>query len=142
MQVGFARHLGRYCEAGKDRLSGVLLEAIEGGREVKATEYLRALELREALYRAMESLLQHYDSIVTPAAPGEAPLGLETTGSPVFNAIWTFLGMPAVTLPLLVGSNGLPVGVQLVGRGGYDGRLLRTARWLVEQLRETAVEAD
>jgi aspartyl-tRNA(Asn)/glutamyl-tRNA(Gln) amidotransferase subunit A len=43
--------------------------------------------------------------------------------------------MPAVTIPLMTGANGLPLGVQLVGPRHGDGRLLRTARWLVERLR-------
>jgi Asp-tRNA(Asn)/Glu-tRNA(Gln) amidotransferase A subunit family amidase len=138
MRVGFARHLRRYYEHARDQLSPAILEAIEEGREAKATDYLRALELREALYRSMESILHHYDSIVTPAAPGEAPTGLESTGSPAFNLVWTFLGMPAVTLPLMTGPNGMPLGVQLVGRRGYDGRLLRTASWLVKYLASEA----
>jgi Asp-tRNA(Asn)/Glu-tRNA(Gln) amidotransferase A subunit family amidase len=52
----------------------------------------------------------------------------------VFNAVWTLLGMPALTLPLMQGDNGLPLGVQLVGRRNFDARLLRTARWLQEKL--------
>jgi Asp-tRNA(Asn)/Glu-tRNA(Gln) amidotransferase A subunit family amidase len=69
--------------------------------------------------------------IVTPATTGQPPRGLESTGSPTFCTIWTLLGMPAVTLPLLTGADGMPIGVQLVGRFGDDARVLRTARWLV-----------
>ena len=57
---------------------------------------------------------------------------LEATGDPAFYTLWTYCGVPALTLPLLTGSNGMPIGVQLVGRRLYDGRLLRTARWLIE----------
>src|SRR5690606_7684419 len=74
------------------------------------------------------------DAIVTPAAPGEAPRDLSVTGKPAFNSLWTLLGLPAVTLPLLVGQNGLPLGVQLVGRKGEDQRLIRTAAWLQRRL--------
>ncbi len=73
---------------------------------------------------------------MTPAAPGEAPAGLDSTGSAAFNVLWSFLGVPAVTLPLLTGANGMPVGVQLIGPRNNDGRLLRTARWLVRNLGE------
>jgi Asp-tRNA(Asn)/Glu-tRNA(Gln) amidotransferase A subunit family amidase len=79
----------------------------------------------------MEEIFERYDAIVTPAAPGEAPASLDGTGSAAFNVLWSLLGMPAVTLPLLTGANGMPIGVQLVGRRSDDGRLLRTARWLV-----------
>jgi Asp-tRNA(Asn)/Glu-tRNA(Gln) amidotransferase A subunit family amidase len=62
-------------------------------------------------------------------------VGLDATGLPVFNTLWTLLGLPAVTLPLMQGPNGMPLGVQLVGRRGLDGRLLRTARWLMDDLK-------
>jgi Asp-tRNA(Asn)/Glu-tRNA(Gln) amidotransferase A subunit family amidase len=84
----------------------------------------------------LEKIFERYDAILTPAAPGEAPLGLDSTGDPVFSTLWTYCGVPALTLPVLTGSNGMPIGVQLVGRRLYDGRLLRTARWLCERLRE------
>ena len=80
-------------------------------------------------------MFDRYDAIVTPAAPGEAPIG-EATGDPAFNTLWTYCGVPAVTLPLLTGSNGMPIGVQLVGRRLHDGRLLRTAEWLTQRLRD------
>jgi Asp-tRNA(Asn)/Glu-tRNA(Gln) amidotransferase A subunit family amidase len=75
---------------------------------------------------------------LTPAAPGEAPLGLESTGNPVFCTAWTLLGTPAITLPLLQGADGMPIGVQLVGLRGNDGRLLRTARWLSDLIEAQA----
>jgi len=82
----------------------------------------------------LDPLFDEFDAIVTPAAPGEAPRGLATTGNPIFCTIWTYLGTPAVTLPLLVSPAGLPLGVQLVGRRDNDARLLRTAHWLERTL--------
>jgi Asp-tRNA(Asn)/Glu-tRNA(Gln) amidotransferase A subunit family amidase len=79
--------------------------------------------------------MERYDAILTPAALGTAPKGLGATGDPSFCTLWTLCGMPALSLPLMQGSNGLPLGVQLVGRRGFDARLLRTARWLVEAAR-------
>jgi Asp-tRNA(Asn)/Glu-tRNA(Gln) amidotransferase A subunit family amidase len=131
MLTGFARNLRPYYERGKERLSPVLREAIEEGRRIGAVDYLEALDWRAALNKGLEPLFDRYDAILTPAAPGEAPAGLDSTGNPVFNGLWTLCGVPAVTLPLLSGASGLPVGVQLVGRRGEDARLLRTARWLV-----------
>ncbi len=78
----------------------------------------------------MQSLGDEYDAILIPSACGEAPESLATTGNPIFCIIWTYLGVPAVNLPLLEGENGMPLGVQLVGPKGDDGRLLRSARWL------------
>ena len=69
-----------------------------------------------------------------PATTGEAPEGLDSTGDPVFCTPASFLGFPALSLPLLQGGRGLPIGVQLVGNGNDDARLLRTARWLTARL--------
>jgi Asp-tRNA(Asn)/Glu-tRNA(Gln) amidotransferase A subunit family amidase len=75
----------------------------------------------------------NYGMILTPAAPGPAPRGLATTGDPVFNGFWTYLGVPAVTVPVLE-AEGLPIGVQIIGARRDDGRLLRTARWLAKHV--------
>jgi Asp-tRNA(Asn)/Glu-tRNA(Gln) amidotransferase A subunit family amidase len=58
------------------------------------------------------------------------------TGDPIFCALWTLCGMPSVSVPLLRGANGLPLGVQLVGARHGDARLLRTTRWLSKELAE------
>jgi Asp-tRNA(Asn)/Glu-tRNA(Gln) amidotransferase A subunit family amidase len=81
----------------------------------------------------LDELFNEYDAILTPAAPGEAPTA-ESTGNPIFSTIWTYLGTPALTLPLLQSESGLPIGVQLVARRGHDARLLRTAHSLVNTL--------
>ncbi|HMB47235.1 MAG TPA: amidase family protein, partial [Afifellaceae bacterium] len=80
--------------------------------------------------RGLDRIFARHDAILTPASTGEAPARHDTTGNPVFNALWSFLGVPAITLPLLTGPNGMPVGVQLVGPRGGDAQLLRTANWL------------
>jgi Asp-tRNA(Asn)/Glu-tRNA(Gln) amidotransferase A subunit family amidase len=130
--IWVARSYGRYYDRGRDQLSQRLQETIEAGRQRTAVDYLEALDWREALNAGLETLFEKYDAIVTPAAPGEAPGTLDSTGNPVFNNLWSLCGVPAVTLPLLEGPHGLPVGVQVVGRRGEDARLLRTARWLME----------
>ncbi len=130
MDVEMARNLHREYEKARDRLSGKLRELLERGRRHLAVDYRRAVDLIEPINTAVDSVFDEYDAILTPAAPGEAPLGLDSTGDPVFCTLWTYLGTPAVTLPLLAGPAGLPMGVQLVGRRGNDARLLRTARWL------------
>jgi len=131
MSAGFSRNLGGYFNRGKDQLSTHMREAIEDGRKVLAHDYLAAADWIEVLNAGLDPIFERFDAIVTPAAPGEAPQGLETTGNPAFCTLWTLCGTPAVTLPLLRGANGMPLGVQLVGRRGYDARLLRTASWLM-----------
>lgn len=124
-----AWHFRREYAAGPGGLSDGLRAMIEEGQAVSAYRYHEARAIREACARQFEELFADFDAIVTPATLGEAP-PLDTTGDPVCCTPWTFLGLPAVTLPLLEGPNGLPVGVQLVGAAGDDARLLRTARWL------------
>ena len=81
-----------------------------------------------------ELFTERYDAILTPASLGVAPKGLSATGDPALCTLWTLLGMPALSLPLMQGAGGLPLGVQLVGRRNFDARLLRTARWLAGRL--------
>ena len=121
---------------GADRLSATMNAALERGRAVSAHDYLAALDWPGVLNAGLEALFERCDAILTPAAPGTAPGSLESTGDAIFNGLWTLCGTPAITMPKLVGANGLPMGVQLVGRRGDDARLLRTARWLDRVLDE------
>jgi len=132
MEVEMAHNLHRDYEKGRDRFSAVLRKLIERGRGHAAVDYAAAVAGIRSLNDALEPVFDEFDAILTPAAPGEAPQGLERTGDPIFCTIWTYLGTPAVTLPLLRSAAGMPLGVQLVGRRDGDARLLRTARWLVE----------
>jgi Asp-tRNA(Asn)/Glu-tRNA(Gln) amidotransferase A subunit family amidase len=135
MEADMAANLEREWERGRDKLSPQLRALMERGREVRAIEYQRALRGAARVAESFDELFtERYDAILTPAAPGSAPRGLASTGDPAFCSLWTLCGMPAVSLPLLRGENGLPIGVQLVGRRGYDARLLRTARWLAARV--------
>ena len=131
--------LAREWDKGRDRLSAHLRARLEHGRQVRALDYLQALRRIPELNTSFTELFeQRYDAILTPAAAGTAPAGLESTGDPAFCALWTLCGMPALSLPLMRGANGLPLGVQLVGPRHGDARLLRTARWLVARASEGA----
>jgi Asp-tRNA(Asn)/Glu-tRNA(Gln) amidotransferase A subunit family amidase len=137
MDAEVALNLRAEWETGRDRLSPALRARIESGRTGGALEYLEARAAVPTLDAIFAELFeQRYDAILTPAADGTAPAGLESTGEPTFCTLWTLLGLPAVSVPLLHGANGLPLGVQLVGPRHGDGRLLRTARWLAESVAE------
>ena len=129
-----AFHLAPEYERGRVQLSDRLRQLIEAGSATSAPDYQRALATRRSYQRALEPLFHEFDAIVTPAAPGEAPVGLDATGSPAFCTLWSLVGTPAVSLPILLGPAGLPLGVQLVGAMGDDARLLRTAHWLVSHV--------
>jgi Asp-tRNA(Asn)/Glu-tRNA(Gln) amidotransferase A subunit family amidase len=135
MEAEMAANLEREWESGRDRLSLALRAQLERGREVRAVDYQRAVaHVRPVQESFLELFEQRYDAILTPASTGTAPEGLGSTGDPVFCALWTLCGMPAVSLPLMQGANGLPLGVQLVGPRDGDARLLRTARWLAARV--------
>jgi len=135
MEAEMAANLEREWEKGRDRLSESLRAQLERGREVRALDYQRAVARIRPIHETfVEMFEQRYDAILTPAAPGTAPKGLASTGDPSFCTLWTLCGMPAVSLPLLRGTNDLPLGVQLVGPRDGDARLLRTARWLAARV--------
>lgn len=134
MTVDMAHHHGKIVGRGGDVPSQTLKDFIAEGRQVTATRYLEALSQATQYARSLSDFFDYYDAILTPAATGVAPKGLESTGDPAFCSLWTLTGLPAVSLPLLQGENGLPLGVQLVGPKGRDARLLRTAKWLLNHL--------
>ena len=135
MEAEMAANLEPLYVEGKEKLSERLRGLMERGRETRAIDYQRALRSLPPIIQGFDDLFtERYDAILTPPALGTAPKGLGATGDPVFCVLWTLLGMPAVTLPLMRGANGLPLGVQLVGRRNFDARLLRTARWLEKKL--------
>jgi len=133
MEAEMAANLDLEWERGRERISPSLRAQLERGREAKALDYQRACARIPLLNEGFEEIFERCDAIVTPAAPGTAPPGLEATGDPAFCTLWTLCGMPALSLPLMQGENGLPMGVQLVARRDNDARLLRTARWLASQ---------
>ncbi len=126
---------GEYAD-GKDGLSAVLVEMIERGQDVSDSAYDAAVGRVSEFNDEIYEITAEYDAILTPAAAGEAPAGLEATGSPAFCTIWTLCGTPALNLPVFQGPTGLPIGVQLVSGKDDDARLFRTARWLMRQLEE------
>jgi len=134
LEAEMAANFEHEWTSGRDKLSEQLRSQIERGREVRAVDYQRALRSTAAQVESFDELfVERYDALLTLPAPGTAPKGM-ATGDPVFNAVWTLFGMPALSLPLMQSENGLPLGVQLVGRRNFDARLLRTARWLAEKL--------
>ena len=109
------------------QISPRLAQLFDHGMTIGAEDYDAALAATRAARVGLPAFFGECAAIVMPAAPGEAPIGHGYTGNPVFNRVWTLLGTPAVTIPAGRGENGLPVGVQLVGRIGDDARLMTAA---------------
>jgi amidase len=131
--VDVARSLAFEYERAADVLSDELREFINRGRAI-TQQYTDAVKLVERCSNQLDAVLSTYDALLVPAVLGEAPLGLESTGDPLFCRAWTCLGAPAISVPGLIGASGMPIGVQLVGPRGGDGALLSTARWVAECL--------
>ena len=126
-----ARNYGPIADQNPGVISQKLKDVIVEGRSFSSADYAAANAEREPLYDELRPILVNYDAILTPAAPGVALKGLSSTGAPMFNALWTYLGMPCISLPLLE-ADGLPLGVQVVGARGNDPGLMRVAAWLME----------
>jgi Asp-tRNA(Asn)/Glu-tRNA(Gln) amidotransferase A subunit family amidase len=118
----------------RERVSPNLQRILARGDEIDPLDYDRVLARAAGARASADNLFGDADVLLTLTASGEAPEGLDSTGDPRFARLWTLLGWPAISIPGLTGSTGLPVGVQLVGRHGDDGRLLACAAWLANVL--------
>jgi Asp-tRNA(Asn)/Glu-tRNA(Gln) amidotransferase A subunit family amidase len=136
MAVDMAHNLGPHLDTGGEA-SQQFRDLVAEGRSVSAAQYLAAVRDARRYAEGMMGIFEQVaDAIITLSARGPAPQGLGATGDPVFCSLWTLVGFPALNVPLLESSEGLPVGVQLVGAPGRDERLLRTARTLIASLGE------
>ena len=116
-------------------LSSVLANMLGESKNIAQNEYEEALEIRASAESFFQSFFEDFDAILSPSASGEAPLLSEGhTGDPIFCTVWTLAGLPTLNLPIMQGENGLPIGLQMVGRLRDDARLLRTAGWFMTTL--------
>ena len=124
------QHQAAVFDANFEDLSRELQLIVARGRKISEAEYTDALAVKASAQTFFDELFVEFDAIIAPCATGEAPKFGSGTGDPIFCTLWTLAGLPCVSLPLLVGDNNLPIGVQLIGPIEKDDRLLRTARWL------------
>lgn len=127
---GISQSLADDYKNDKSLMSEGLINVIEEGQAYSEQQFAAAFAIAEESRESVNDSFGAFDAIICPSAPGEAPHGRET-GSPIFQVSWTLLGVPCLNLPIGVGPNGLPLGVQLIGRRFDDARLLAIGKHLM-----------
>jgi amidase len=122
-------YLGTTQDRDRSRMSPKLNAALDEGRRIAPADYESALAKRAAAIAFFTDWLGGFDAILTPSAPGPAPVGLESTGDPSCCTLWSLTGFPALTLPIGLAANGLPLGLQVAAPAGEDDRVLAVATW-------------
>lgn len=130
---GEAAHLHRErVEADPDKFGKDVLANLRRGLEVRAAEYLDALEEREELSDEVEAAMAGVDAILVPATPRVAPLIADSDSvRPLltrYTRPFNVTGQPIMTVP--APAKGLPVGIQVIGRFGEDATVVEVAAWL------------
>lgn len=133
MSAENATYYGPLFARNPEGISSALAERLGIGAKVLASDYVNSLNARESIYAEVEKILQTHSALLTLSSPGPAPKGLVSTGKAIFNGMWTYLGVPCVSLPLMK-VDCMPCGVQLIGMRRDEGRLLAAARWFEENV--------
>lgn len=135
------RRLDEECAGQWQQISETIKPTLEHARTISDEQYQEALTIGNAADEWFRQFFHDYDAILTPSALGEAPLFGGGTGNPICCTIWTLCGLPCLNLPLLNGTNELPIGVQLVSALNEDDRLFRTARHFLANLHDILNQA-
>ena len=135
-EVDMAKNFQVYYDKDKSKLSKEMNDAISRGLKYSAKDYSDAIDFMKQSYESYKEVFEDYYGILSPSSNGVADKGLGSTGSADFQKIWTYLGLPAISLPLLTGENDLPLGLQLVGNKFDDLRFLGTAKWLEDNCKD------
>jgi Asp-tRNA(Asn)/Glu-tRNA(Gln) amidotransferase A subunit family amidase len=130
LNAHLAHRFGSAPEEIMNRYCPPLRQGIAAGRGISAAGYLALDAQADRLVERASRLFAEYEALITLSAPSEARRLEDGPGSGVMSMPWSLCGLPTVSLPLLTGRLGLPIGVQLIGRHGHDGELLRIAGWL------------
>ncbi len=129
-----ARELGALQDRERGRMSAKLNAALDEGRTIGDAAYADALVRRAEIAAALTDGLAGFDAMLTPPAPGPAPEDLTQTGDPACCTLWSLAGFPALTLPIALAPNGLPLGMQLAAPALREKGLLAAAAWCERRL--------
>ena len=133
MNGSISRSLANYYENNKSKLHPFTITRFESGKSVSTNSYIDAIEKAKKMKQTLSEIFLKFDAIITPAAPGQAPRDLMNTGNAIFNGYWTMLGVPAISLPLLEGKDGLPIGIQVITSWNKEAELLDISKIILNQ---------
>jgi amidase len=117
----------------RTKLSVKLVDVIEQGLALSDARLVEAYSIVENCKAELKELFANFDLLLAPAARGEAPEGLSSTGDPLFSRIWSALGNPGIVIPWSRGPKGLPVGVLFTAARFNDLLLLEAVDWVERQ---------
>lgn len=120
-----------YLRKDANKVHPVTVERFNAAKDLTQKDYAEALARRQSLRDAFAKLMAKGDGAITLAATGAAPVGLISTGDPGFNIPASIIGAPALSLPLL-SDEGMPLGLQVIGRKDEDAALLGLATWITQ----------
>ncbi|MEL6946463.1 MAG: amidase [Pseudomonadota bacterium] len=120
-----------------EKLSPALHAYLTQAKSVSPDTYDNARRIANRARKASHALFEQGEVLLMPSAPDAAPASLDTTGDSIFNRLWTLLGLPAVNITGLKNADGMPLGLQMVGRFGKDRELLQAAHWLETRLQNS-----
>ena len=135
-ETDLANNFSVYYKKYKKKLSKYMQDAIANGNKHSAKEYAEAIDFMKRSYESYQEVFEDYHGVLSPSSPGVAPKGLKSTGTAEFNKVWSYMGTPCISLPLLEGENNLPLGVQMIGDKYDDHRFLGVANWLEKECKE------
>jgi amidase len=117
-----------------EQMDAALRQRCADGFALDPKEYVGAQQHGAECRAHFAQALGDYDVLLAPAATGEAPKGLSSTGDVAMNVVWTLLHVPCVAVPAAKSPSGMPLGLQVIGRIGDDARALACAAWIAEKL--------
>jgi len=136
LEVELAHAFSYEVEHHPELLTEGLYGMLERGRSTGLDSYMAAQQLTAECRWKRGELFDNHDVLLTPSVRAEAPVGLSSTGDPIFCQMWTLLGLPCVSFPGLRGPAELPLGAQIIGPIYGDGLTLSVARWASQQIQE------
>jgi Asp-tRNA(Asn)/Glu-tRNA(Gln) amidotransferase A subunit family amidase len=116
------------------KIDPALRDRCAAGFALDPKQYVEAQRHAAACRAKLDAVFGELDVLLAPGASGEAPKGIASTGEVALNVVWTLLHTPCVAVPAGRGANGLPLGLQVIGRIGDDARTLACARYLEKRL--------